>query len=135
MSRTQRGFTLVEMMLVVAIIGILAAEAIPKFADLLERSREGATKGNLGTLRSAVNNYYADQAGVFPQTPLDSTTWGTAVPAATYPAFLPVYIEVIPPVKVTGKNTANAPYNGRKRIRNIVAIQIQGGHYRVFIWP
>ena len=47
MTKNQKGFTLVELMIVVAIIGVLAAVAIPKFADMLEKSREGATKGNL----------------------------------------------------------------------------------------
>ena len=39
-----KRFTLIELMIVVAIIGILAAIAIPKFAQMLEKSREGATK-------------------------------------------------------------------------------------------
>jgi len=62
----QKGFTLIELMIVVAIIGILAAVAIPKFADLLRKSNEGATKGNLAALRSALNIYYSDMEGYFP---------------------------------------------------------------------
>ena len=60
------GFTLIELMIVVAIIGILAAIAIPKFADLIRKSQEGATKGSLATVRSALKIYYADNEGVFP---------------------------------------------------------------------
>ena len=51
--KANKGFTLIELMIVVAIIGILAAIAIPKFADLIRKSNEGATKGNLGATRSA----------------------------------------------------------------------------------
>ena len=53
-------------MIVVAIIGILAAIAIPKFAELIRKSHEGATKGSLGALRSATSIYYADMEGQSP---------------------------------------------------------------------
>jgi len=104
-----RGFTLVELMIVVAIIGILAAVAIPKFAQMLEKSREGATKGNLGALRSAVSNYYADQQGWYPIS-LDTVSYLVTANGSTtsLPAFSPNYIDLtIPGVKCTGKSTFN----------------------------
>ena len=60
------GFTLIELMIVVAIIGILAAIAIPKFAELIRKSNEGSAKGNLGALRSALSIYYGDMEGLYP---------------------------------------------------------------------
>jgi prepilin-type N-terminal cleavage/methylation domain-containing protein len=69
------GFTLIELMIVVAIIGILAAIAIPKFADLIRKSSEGSLKGNLGSVRSALSIYYGDMEGQFP-TDLASLTVG-----------------------------------------------------------
>ena len=62
----KKGFTLIELMIVVAIIGILAAIAIPKFADLINKSKEGATKGSLSSVRSAIQVYYGDNEGWFP---------------------------------------------------------------------
>src|SRR5262245_45014450 len=62
------AFTLIELMIVVAIIGILAAIAVPKFADLVTKAKEGATKGSLGALRSALSIYYADMEGLYPAT-------------------------------------------------------------------
>src|ERR1044071_9763427 len=67
-SKAIKGFTLIELMIVVAIIGMLAAIAIPKFADLVTKSKESAVKGSLGSLRSAVSIYYSDTEGVFPST-------------------------------------------------------------------
>src|ERR1700733_4893929 len=66
--RRQRtfGFTLIELMIVVSIIGILASIAVPKFANLVRKSQEGATKGNLGVIRSALSIYYSDMEGFYP---------------------------------------------------------------------
>jgi prepilin-type N-terminal cleavage/methylation domain-containing protein len=66
MTKKSHGFTLIELMIVVAIIGILSAIAIPKFADLIRKSNEGATKGNLGAIRSAMSIYYGEIEGWYP---------------------------------------------------------------------
>lgn len=66
--KNNKGFTLIELMIVVAIIGILAAVAMPRFADLVRKSNEGATKGKLGAIKSALSIYYADNEGVWPAT-------------------------------------------------------------------
>lgn len=88
----QRGFTLIELMIVVAIIGILAAIAIPKFTSMLEKSREGATKGNLGAIRSAIAIYYGDREGVWPTT-INHMTWGSYLMSS--------YLDSLPPVVAT----------------------------------
>src|SRR5436853_5565234 len=64
--KTKRGFTLIELMIVVAIIGILAAIAIPKFSQLITKGNEANTKGNLGAIRSALSIYYGDTEGYYP---------------------------------------------------------------------
>ncbi len=66
-ARARGGFTLIELMLVVAILALLAAIAIPKFADMVDKAREARMKGNLGTLRSALSIYYADNEGLYPK--------------------------------------------------------------------
>lgn len=54
-------------MLVVAIIGLLAAIALPKFADMITKAKEASIKGKLGSFRSALTLYYADNEGIHPR--------------------------------------------------------------------
>ena len=87
----KRGFTLIELMIVVSIIGILAMIAIPRFAGLLRKSQEGATKGAMGQIRSAINVYYADNEGTYPSDDLASLTLNgkylSAIPSAKVPNY------------------------------------------------
>lgn len=58
-SLKQAGFTLIELIIVIVIVGILAAVAIPKFADLTTKAQENATRAVAGELSSAAAIAYA----------------------------------------------------------------------------
>ena len=58
--RNRKGFTLVELMIVVAIIGILAAIAIPNFLDFRLKAKTSEAKSNLGAIRSTEVAYFAE---------------------------------------------------------------------------
>jgi type IV pilus assembly protein PilA len=60
--RSQKGFTLIELMIVVAIIGILAAIAIPNFLRYQAQSRQAEAKTNLGGVFVAETSYYGEQS-------------------------------------------------------------------------
>ena len=58
MKRTEHGFTLIELMIVVAIIGILAAIAIPAFIGYVRRSKTSEATGNLKSIFLGATSYY-----------------------------------------------------------------------------
>jgi len=59
---SESGFTLIELVIVIVILGILAAVAIPKYEDMREQARVATLKGQLGAIRSAVAIQYARNA-------------------------------------------------------------------------
>jgi prepilin-type N-terminal cleavage/methylation domain-containing protein len=58
--KDERGFTLIELMIVIAIIGILAAIAIPQFSAYRQRSYNSAAQSDLRNLATAEEAYYVD---------------------------------------------------------------------------
>jgi len=61
-KKPDSGFTLIELVIVIVILGILAAVAIPKYEDMREEARTAAIKGQLGAIRSALAIQYARNA-------------------------------------------------------------------------
>jgi general secretion pathway protein G len=93
--RRESGFTLVELMIVMLIIGVLAAVAVPTFIQSIRNAREAALKEDLHVMRDAIDSYTMDknkapqslddlvQSGYLKKIPEDpmthsSDTWVTA---------------------------------------------------------
>ncbi|WP_269747915.1 pilin [Methylomonas lenta] len=64
MKKVQQGFTLIELMIVVAIIGILAAVAIPAYQDYLARAQAAEAASLLGGLKTGIAEYYSTNGSV-----------------------------------------------------------------------
>jgi len=65
--KNRKGFTLVELLVVVAIIAILAAALIPRLLGYTDRARQARAMSDLGTMKTVIETYTADQGnGVYP---------------------------------------------------------------------
>jgi len=84
----KHGFTLIELIIVITIIGILAAIAVPVMREAPIRAKEAALKENLFTIRSCIDQYYADRQ-TYPSSLEDLVSKG--------------YIRKIPIDPITGK--------------------------------
>ena len=66
MVRRRRGFTLIELMVVMAIVATLLTLALPRYFGSLDKSKEAVLKENLYQMREAISRYYADK-GKYPE--------------------------------------------------------------------
>ena len=89
------GFTLVELVIVIVVLGILSAVAIPRFFDFSTDAREAAAKGSLGGVRSAIANSYA----------------ASALPSNGGVATYPTLIELTTPGTVMAQALPDNPYD------------------------
>jgi len=109
--KAKSGFTLVEILIVVVILGILAAIVIPQFTEASTEARESSLKTDLQTLRSMIELYSVQHLDVNPtlanfvnQMTKQSDINGTVPPAAGMTALGP-YLQQIPTNPFNSKST------------------------------
>jgi len=82
MKRVQQGFTLIELMIVVAIVGILAAIALPAYQDYIVRSKMSEVEAAVAACKTSVAEYVASHGSL----PTDNTTAGCSTATSQYVA-------------------------------------------------
>lgn len=60
-DKTRKGFTLIELIIVISLIGILVGLGLPQYRSATKRARETALKENLYIMRTLINQYYTDK--------------------------------------------------------------------------
>jgi prepilin-type N-terminal cleavage/methylation domain-containing protein len=87
--KNNHGFTLIELMIVVVIIGILAAIAIPNFLSMQDRAREASVRANMHTIQVAFEDFNVLSNGIYPAAAADATPSGDVLsdllPGAVFP--------------------------------------------------
>ncbi|MFA5858961.1 MAG: type II secretion system protein [Elusimicrobiota bacterium] len=84
-----QGFSLIELMLVLALLAIVMTIITPQLSDTIRRAKEASTKGNLGILRSSMRLYYVNNEMLHPE---------------TLNAIIPDYLDILPTMRIGAYN-------------------------------
>jgi len=126
--KNRKGFTLIELVIIIVVLGILAAVAIPKYQDITGEAKEAACRGALGSLRSGITIFYANSAVTSGAT----ATWPTIAELRTYGTVMAQGIPSNP-----YQTSTNAPDSVVTGVTKGTIVGVRGGwaYLDGEIWP
>ncbi len=142
-QRAQRGFTLIELMIVVAIIGILAAIAIPQYQDYVSRARWSDNVTAIGQLKAAVgeclqmqqgNNNAAGGANCSDFTANGSLQTNGYLPANWAGPATPKYASLVPAGALSAGNSVVITITGNAQANSCVVTLIGAANSNQLTW-
>ncbi len=113
----QKGFTLIELVIIIVVLGILAAVAIPRYQDITSEAKEASARAALGALRSGITIFYANKAVT-----TGTATWPTLAQIAAVDT---VMAQAIP--KNPYQSDTNAPDSIVTGVTKGVVVGARGG--------
>jgi prepilin-type N-terminal cleavage/methylation domain-containing protein len=102
-----RGFTLIEVLIVVVILAVLAATIIPQFTDSTKDAQTSSMRMNLHTLRAQIQLYKAQHGGKLPSGTLAELTIGTNVDGTAGTKYGP-YMQALPVNSLTDSSAVKS---------------------------
>lgn len=118
----KHGFTMIELLIVIAIIGILAVLGISMFSSATKRARDAVRKSDLESIRQALVLYRSDN-GTYPQTSGISDVVLT-------PMLSPTYINPVPEAETPNLDDYNyTTLNGGRQFKICTKLETNGGNY------
>ncbi len=119
--RGEKGFTLIEIVMVIVLLGILSAVALPRFWDLGSKADESAAQGGIGGIRSGLSIYYASKLSI-------------GAPQSQRAPSNPLSSDVIPDIySVTGAPTAGGQW-GYVAASNTLCYRLKSNNSQYYTW-
>ncbi len=126
--RRNKAFTLVEILIVVVILGILAAIVVPQFTNATQDAQAGNLQSQLKSLQNQIELYSARNNGTYPDFSSSANAWGVDLTSAATTMIGGGYIKSVP------KNPAFTGTGTQDSVSIVTTAGVQGSATTAWVW-